>query len=76
MKKLILMTITIFAIAIFAGCSEQGTKTLEATYKVGEIGVKTFVPQDTRDKLGLKEKNEFVKENWQELKSLTLEAKE
>jgi hypothetical protein len=75
MKKLILMIIAAFSIAIFTGCSE-GTKTLEATYKVGEIGVKTFVPEETRDELGLKEKNEFVKEAYTTLKGSQVEPKE
>ncbi len=76
MKKLILMIIAIFAIAIFTGCSEQNTRVLETTYKVGEIGVKTFVPEETRDELGLKEKNEFVKEVYTTLKESNPEPKE
>ena len=77
MHKIILMLIAIFAIAIFAGCSEKGSKTLETTYKVGEAAVKTFVPEETRDELGLKEKNEFIKETYNTFKgSLEDKAKE
>ncbi len=69
MKKLILMMIATFMmVAMFTGCSEESTRVLETTYKVGEIGVKTFVPEETRDELGLKEKNEFVKEVYTTLK--------
>ena len=58
-KTLILVAISLMLTA----CS-----TLETTYKVGEVGVKTFVPKKKRDELGLKEKNEFVKDIYTTLK--------
>ncbi len=48
---------------MFTACS-----VVETTYKVGEIGVKTFVPKEKRDELGLKQKNEFVKDVYTTLK--------
>ncbi len=51
-KFLMLVAISL----MFTACS-----VVETTYKVGETGVKAFVPKEKREELGLKEKNEFVK---------------
>ena len=77
MRKIVLFLIAaVIAALSFTACTDEQLKTVETTYSIGENTVKTFVPEDTREKLGLKEKNEFVKDTYESLKPSMSEAKE